>query len=198
MGDPVDVTREKLLGAAHDLLVERRGSEPSVAELCARAGVNVAMVSYCFGGKRALLDALLERTVVGVVSQLDALEALDLSPRETLRRHVGGVIENYLRYPYAVALGERLGDPDGRLAAGFAQPLLAFHTRLLARGEAAGEFRPGIDPALFFASLVGMCEFFFSARTWMEAATGSDVDAPLVARYTDHCAALLLEGVAAP
>jgi TetR/AcrR family transcriptional regulator len=195
VGEPVDVTREKLLSAAHDLLVERRGSEPSVSELCARAGVNVAMVSYCFGGKRALLDALLERTVVGVVTQLDALEGLGLSPRETLRRHIGGVIENYLRYPYAVALGERLGDPDGRLAEGFARPLLAFHTRLLARGEAAGEFRGGLDPALFFASLVGACEFFFSARTWMEAATGSDVDAALVARYTEHCAALLLDGV---
>lgn len=195
MGEPVDVTRAKLLDAAHDLLVERRGTEPSVAELCARAGVNVAMVSYCFGGKRQLLDAVLDRTVVGVVAQLDALEALGLTPVETLRRHVAGVIQNYLHYPYAVALGERLGDPDGRLAAAFAQPLLAFHTRLLERGAATGDFRAGVDPALFFATLVGMCEFFFSARTWMAAATGSDVDAALVARFTTHCEALVLTGL---
>jgi len=194
---PAQVTREKLLQATHELLVERRAVEPPVSEICARAGVNVAMVSYCFGGKAQLLDALLERTVADVVVELERLTAQDLGPVETLRRHVAGVIANYVRYPYTVALGERLGDPDGRTAETFARPLLAFHARLLQAGAASGDFRTGIDPPFFFSSLVGMCEFFFSARTWVEGATGHPIDADVVARFTEHTTALLLEGLSA-
>ncbi|WP_372790998.1 TetR family transcriptional regulator [Paraconexibacter sp.] len=195
MARSADLTAEKLLQAAHELLVERPGNEPSVSEICARAGVNVAMVSYCFGGKTQLLDALLARTVADVVVQLDRLTALDLGPAETLRRHVAGVITNYVRYPYAVALGERLGDPDGRMAESFARPLLDFHRRLLAAGEESGDFRPGVDPTFFFSTLVGACEFLFSARTWVEGATGQPIDAGLVARFTEHTAGLLLDGL---
>ncbi len=196
MSRSADVTRERLLEAAHALLVERRGSEPSVSEICARADVNVAMVSYCFGGKTHLLDALLERTVQDVVVQLDRLGALDLTPEETLRRHIAGVIANYVRYPYAVALGERLGDRDGRLGDTFARPLLDFYRRVLAEGEAGGAFRPGLDPTFFFSSVVGACEFLFSARTWVESATGQPVeDAAVVARFTEHTTALLLQGI---
>src|SRR5206468_12828538 len=39
-----DATRERLLGAAHELLRERVGGPVSVNEICERAGANVAMV----------------------------------------------------------------------------------------------------------------------------------------------------------
>lgn len=192
-----DITRAQLVQAAHELFVEGRGTEPSVSEICARAGVNVAMVSYCFGGKAQLLDALLVRTTSGVTAELDQLAAAPLSPREKLRRHVGGVIANYVRYPYVVALGERLGDPDGRMGELFGRPLLAFYRDLIDEGVAAGELRP-VDPAFLFASIVGMCEFLFSARTWVEGATGRPVDEAQVRRFTEHTAELLLDGIGAP
>ena len=190
-----DITREKLLESAHQLLVERRGVEPPVSEICARAGVNVALVSYHFGGKAGLLDALLERTTTDVIAELGRLSALDLPPREKLRRHVAGVIANYVKYPYAVQLGERLGDPQGRMAELFAQPLLAFYRELLREGVASGDFRR-TDPAFLFSSVVGMCEFLFSARTWVEGATGKPVDEAMVRRFTKHTADLLLDGLA--
>src|SRR5450631_678403 len=58
-----DATREKLLAATHELLRERVGGPVSVNEICARAGANVAMVKYCFGGKDAMIAALIERIV---------------------------------------------------------------------------------------------------------------------------------------
>ena len=50
-----ELTAEKLLQATHELMLEHGGVEPSVSQLCERAGVQVAMVSYCFGGKTQLL-----------------------------------------------------------------------------------------------------------------------------------------------
>src|SRR5262245_41126292 len=72
-----DATRERLLAAAHELLVERSGADVSVGDICARAGVNVAMVKYCFGSKDGLLQELLDRITAGFahdVSRLDELE----------------------------------------------------------------------------------------------------------------------------
>src|SRR3954465_5038739 len=93
------VTREKLLTAAHDLPVEQpRGA--SVSEVCSRAQVNVAMVKYCFGSKDEMLDALLEQVLAGLAHDVERLEAVDLDPEVKPRRHVAGIVRNYVRYPY--------------------------------------------------------------------------------------------------
>ena len=47
-------TREQLLAAGADLFAEKGYSDALVAEICDRAGANVAAVNYHFGGKEAL------------------------------------------------------------------------------------------------------------------------------------------------
>jgi AcrR family transcriptional regulator len=190
-----ELTAEKLLQATHELMLEHGGVEPSVSQLCERAGVQVAMVSYCFGGKAQLLETLLERAVEDVVAQLGRLAAADMAPEQKLRRHVAGVIRNFVRYPYAQRLSQTLaaGAPAvAGMAEGFARPLLAFHEQLLADGVRAGAFRP-VDPTLFFFSLVGACEFLFAGQAWLE----EPIDEPLIERFTDHTTELVLRGLAA-
>lgn len=188
-----ELTAEKLLQATHELMLEHGGVEPSVSQLCERAGVQVAMVSYCFGGKTQLLQALLDRAVEDVVAQLGRLGAADLPPEEKLRRHVAGVIRNFVRYPYAQRLSQTLaaGDPAvARTAGQFARPLLQFHAELLADGVRAGAFRP-MDPTLFFFSLVGACEFLFAAQSWLD----EPIDERLIERFTEHTTELVLRGI---
>jgi TetR/AcrR family transcriptional regulator len=189
-----ELTAERLLQATHELMLEQGGVEPSVSQLCERAGVQVAMVSYCFGGKAQLLQALLERAVEDVVAQLERLAAADMPPDEKLRRHVTGVIRNFVRYPYAQRLSQTLA-AGGPAVAGigerFARPLLEFHRQLLSDGERAGVFRE-IDPTLFFFSLVGACEFLFAAQGWLE----EPIDEPLIERFTTHTTELVLRGLA--
>ena len=67
---PALQTREALLKAAHELLSERGGGAVSVSDIAGRAGVNVAMVKYCFGSKDGLLDALLERVLTGLAGEI--------------------------------------------------------------------------------------------------------------------------------
>lgn len=194
-----ELTREKLLQATHELLCENSGAEPSVSQICQRAGVQVAMVSYCFGGKAGLFEALIDRTMTGVLAELDRLAALDLPPEEKLRLHIAALIRNYVRFPYANQLSERLAAGDRvttRIAGLLARPMLEFYTELLEQGRAAGEFRR-IDPALFSFSLVGMCEFLFAAPNWLEHAIGKPVDDELIERFTDHTVALVMDGIAA-
>lgn len=197
-----EATGEKLLQAAHELLLDRAGQIASVSEICARAEVNVAMVKYCFGSKDGLLDALLERVLEGLSDEIERLAALDIPPSEKLRRHVAGIVRNYLRYPYVNRLmGERLlaAEPDAveAIARSFALPARDWYAELLAEGRAEEGWRE-LDPTLFFFSVVGLCEFLFSARPLLERGFGATLDADLVEAYITHVTALVQGGIVAP
>ena len=194
-----DITAEKLLVAAHELMVERAGQGASVSEICGRAQVNVAMVKYCFGSKDGLLDALLDRALRQLAAELERLSAAELAPEGKLRRHVGEIVRNYVRYPYVNRLmNERLlsADPDAvdRISQSFARPARDFYASLVAEGRVAGAWRD-LDPTLFFFSVVGLCEFLFSARPLLERAFDETMDADLVERYSAQVADLVVGGV---
>lgn len=71
-------TKERLLDAAEHLFAERGISRTSLRDLTAEAGANLASVSYHFGGKDSLLDAIFERRVGPVNRQrLHLLEAFE-------------------------------------------------------------------------------------------------------------------------
>jgi AcrR family transcriptional regulator len=195
-----DVTREKLLRAAHQLLAER-ASGASVSEICARAEVNVAMIRYCFGSKDGLLDALLERVLVRLTGEVERLAALDVPPSEKLRRHVSEIVRNYVRYPYVNRLmNERLlsaGDGSEAveaIARSFALPARDWYAQLLADGRREEGWRE-LDPTLFFFSVVGLCEFLFSARPLLERGFGQRLDPALVEAYSAHVTGLVTAGV---
>jgi TetR/AcrR family transcriptional regulator len=197
-----DVTRERLLHAAHDLFYERMGSPPSVSEICARAEVNVAMVKYCFGSKDGLLDALLERVLSHLTGEIEHLAEIELPPREKLRRHVAEIVRNYVRYPYVNRLmSERLlsMEPDAvdRLADSFAVPARDWYATLLKDGRRTEGWRP-IDPTLFFFSVVGVCEFLFAGRALLDRGFAKRMDADLVERFAEHATELVISGVSQP
>ena len=199
---PASHTADKLLQAAHDLLVERSGQSASVAEICARAEVNVAMVKYCFGSKDGLLDAVLERALRQLAGELQRLADADLTPEVKLRRHVAEVVRNYVRVPYVNRLmNERLlaAEPDAvdRISASFAMPARDWYAELLAAGQAQERWR-SIDPTLFFFAVIGLCEFLFSAQPLLERGFGASVDADLIERFSGEVAELVIAGVRGP
>ena len=194
-----EITADKLLRAAHDLFVERADHAATVSEICSRAEVNVAMVKYCFGNKDGLLDALLERVLSGLTAEIERLSALDLPPDEKLRRHVGQIVRNYVRFPYVNRLmNGRLmnADPDAvdRISRSFAIPARAWYEQLLADGEREQGW-PARDPTLFFFSVVGLCEFLFAARPLLERSFERELDADVVDAFADHVSALVMDGV---
>lgn len=188
-----DATREKLLQATHELLVERAGAEPTVSQICERAGVPVGMVSYCFGGKTQMLEALVLRLRDGVKAELDRLSAVDLEPEEKLRRNVRAMVLNFVRFPYGSQLSERLraGRSHGeQIASIFGDAMVAFYSELLGEAVREGVFRE-VDPRLLFVSIAGMSEYLAAARRLFAEAP----DDELVERFTDHTIELLLNGI---
>lgn len=193
-------SRDALLRAAHDMLVDSRGLPVPLSAICKRAGVDVAMVHYHFENRVGLITALFERLCAAWGSDLERLLELDVSPRKKLEIHISQIIRNYRRYPYATRVMTELISSSKRglarrLQSTFFRPLVQFHERLIAQGLAAREFR-AIDPMLFFFSVVGLCEFFFAAHPVLAAGVKiGAIDESMEAAFIEHTTALVLNGV---
>lgn len=195
-----DATREKLLAATHELLVERGGGHVSVNDICIRAGANVAMVKYCFGNKDGLMQALIDRITGRFVEQLKRLDELNLGPAERLTLHVEGIVTNFVRFPYInrlVNLQLFATDTDSvsHFARNYALPMRDWYARVLSEGAKSGEFRP-VDPVLFFFTVIGMAEFFFTGQPLMRGAFNrGELSQATIKSFSRHTAEMLLHGV---
>jgi AcrR family transcriptional regulator len=195
-----NTTAERLLGAASELMIERKSIEVSLSDIAQKSGVNAALVKYHFGNKDGLLLALLARDAATEMTNLEYLMAQLISPTAKMKLHIAGIIKAYHQFPYMnrlihFLLHESSAEAADEVSKFFVGPLLDFHRRLLAQGVAAGEFR-AIDPVLFYTSLIGACDHLFFGRHAMTRAAGVGPVTDAVCRdYVAHMEALIFGGM---
>ncbi len=188
-GKPPANSKDRLVAAARELMIERNAVDFSLQDVAARSGLNSALVKYHFGNKDGLLLAILERDAGHAVVQMQRLAALDISATAKLEAHIKGVIETYYRFPYLnrlihLTMHERGEEEAGQVAKFFVEPLVAFQRELLDKGVASGEFKQ-VDPIFFYHAVIGACEHLFSSRLAMRRVFGAgDIDDDLCRRYT--------------
>ena len=87
-------TRGKLLAAAGEIFAEKGFRDATIAEICLRAGTNVAAVNYHFGSKEALyIEAWRQAFAQSVQAHPpDGGVAADAPPEERLRGHVTALL----------------------------------------------------------------------------------------------------------
>jgi len=125
-------TKERILDAAEQLLVEHGFGGTSIRGIASAAGVNLASINYHFGSKEALIQAVFERRVGPVNEErLRLLDQLEQSASDG-PLPVAGITEAFV-HP---ALGlRRLDDSQRRVL----QCLLG-HTISLPSGKARDAF----------------------------------------------------------
>jgi len=195
--------RELLLDAASAVMSERQTIDVPLSDIAARAEVNVALVSYYFGGKDGLLLALAKRDAAKALGELDRLLSLNISPAEKLRRHLAGVIRTFFRYPYLyrllAALMRDSSEENAReITTFFAEPLARTAKEVMEAGIADGTIRP-VDPELFYMAALGACEQIFANRSILKFVHGvEEIDEALQRRYADVVLEVLMHGYLAP
>jgi TetR/AcrR family transcriptional regulator len=174
----------------------------SLSELSLRSGLNSALVKYYFGNKAGLMKALLDRDMADIVHSVDALMAKDMDPEARLRRHIGAVVDTYFKTPYLNRLLMRLvRDSDAgeaqRIADSYLSPLSRAYDKLIADGVSQGLFRD-VDPQLFYFTLTGAADRFFSARLVLRHCFDRDtLTEELRDRYRAHCTEFIMAGILA-
>lgn len=161
-------SRDVLLTAASDLMIELGTPDVSLHAIARKAGVTAPLVKYYFGSKEGLLVALVERDTARSLAQLEGLNAMALDPLAKLKIHITGIVRTYSRYPYLVGLLNHLlretqGEASERIKASFVTPLIDAQRRIVEEGVAAGQLR-AIDPDQLYFIIVGACQYLFSSR----------------------------------
>ena len=195
--------RTLLLDTASAIMRSGDIDDVSLSELSRRSGLNSALVKYYFGNKAGLLRALIDREWSVRVEAMKVLLERDYDPETKLRIHMAGVVENFFRTPYTHRLLLRLIRESApaeaqRLAGSYLKPMFAAYEALIAEGVAAGVFRP-VDPQLFYFTVIGAADRFFTAQLAMRYCSDTDVlDAALRDRYRAHLNDFVVAGILLP
>ena len=201
-GEETPGARELLLQTASDIMREGDIVDISLSELSLRSGLNSALVKYYFGNKAGLMRALLDRDMAGIVQAVDALMAKDMPPEQRLRRHIGAVVDTYFKTPYLNRLLMRLvresdDDEARRIADSYLTPLSRAYDKLIADGVKQGVFRK-VDPQLFYFTVTGAADRFFSARLVLKHCFDTDtLTEELRDRYREHTVDIIMAGILA-
>lgn len=195
--------REQLLATSSAIMREGDIVDISLSELSLRSGLNSALVKYYFGNKAGLMMALLDRDMKDIVDSVDALLHKDWDPETRLRHHIGKVVDTFYKTPYLNRLLMRMvrdsdDDEAQRIADSYLAPLHRAYDKLIEDGVRLGVFRD-VDPQLFYFTLTGAADRFFSARLVLKHCFDRDtLTEELRDRYRAHCIDFIMAGILAP
>jgi len=191
-------TREFLVQAASDLMIEKGGVRISLSEIAGRTRLSPAVVRYHFGDKDGLLLALLEREA----KTMDGLRALadeELPAAIKLRLHIGGLVDRIFRAPYLNQLLRMMqqegGEKASRVTELFIKPISEFQRTLLEQGQREGTFR-AVSPIEFYFTINGACALFFNDRETLRDVFGvSAITEELKTNFARSLTSIVLKGV---
>jgi AcrR family transcriptional regulator len=192
--------RDQLIAAASQIMRDGDTIDLSLSELSMRAGLNSALVKYYFGNKNGLMLALLDRDMGNIVHGLEALVAKDMAPEEKLRHHIGKVIDTYYAFPYLNRLLMRMVRDSApveaaRIAELYLRPISKAYDELINEGVKAGKFRK-IDPQLFYFTVTGAADRFYSSRLVMRHCYNQDdFNETMRDNYREHTIELIMRGI---
>jgi len=160
-----EANRARIIQAAMDEFAARGFKGASMDAIAARTHTTRALINYYFGGKEQIYLAVLEH-VYAEIRQAESLLDLDhLAPVDAIRRIVEFTFNYYLDHEGFVRLVVAENQVKGRhLKKSMAmrtlnRSIIDTLARVIARGQAQGLFRPGLDPVEVHMSIAALGMF---------------------------------------
>lgn len=195
-------TRSRLLDAACDVFWEKGFRDAKVAEICRRAGTNVAAVNYYFGSKDALYTAAWQQAFEKSIVP-EPPETPDATPEDRLRHKVNIFVRKFCT-PGATGQFTRLylmelANPTGLIDDSWRKTIEPRRQQMLAIvRDIAG---PGVsEETVRFCelSLVNQCRALLMLRTSdLEYVMDQNVSPELIQKLADHITRFSIAGIRA-
>lgn len=208
MGKDVNITKKeicadkptvnRIIEAAIPLFATKGLAAVSVKELADAAGVNIALISYYFGGKDNLYAFVLENQLSILREAIDAISKEEISAVKKLRCFADILLVTNKKNPYI----DRLFFTEVFNPTNYFDNLVksaARHTHLFLQGciedaQSNGEFRADIDSGLAAISLLKILNLCFTAQDLFKELMPSKQD--IAAEYMSQAIEIYLTGVA--
>ena len=198
-------TRDRLLFAARQLFAERGFASASVRAITHAAKANLGAVTYHFGSKDRLRDAVLDRLFGEMGDRLTAAARTPGPARERLARIVQSIFGFFAANPDAPRLLTHIVATSGGVPgnAVFPPEIVAHQRRVLQaitevvrEGVAAAELR-AVDPLLVAFSIMSQSVWFAIVRHQIAAMSGVPFDRPEMASTVErHITEVVTRGLA--
>lgn len=201
-GESAEDVRRRLVAVARELFATRGFGEVGIRELARAANVTPGMISYYFGDKQGLYEAMLASVfeeMLARVRELAAEHAPGTRPLEALIRLYTATIASQPWLPALVLREIVTGDSAARarFVERFASRVGTLVPGLIAGEIAAGDLRADLDPRLAMLSLFGMCVFPFLAHPIAGKVLGYELDGAFAERLIAHTTRLFFDGTRA-
>ena len=157
--------RESIVAAAIDEFAARGFKGASMDAIAARTNTTRALINYYFGSKEKLYIAVLERVYAEIREAEAGLDLDHLAPDDAMRRIVEFTYGYYLTHEGFVRLVVAENQARGRhlrkskAMRTLNRPIIDRLARVLERGQAAGLFRPDVDPVELHKSIAALGMF---------------------------------------
>jgi AcrR family transcriptional regulator len=170
----------------------------SVRDIANAATVNVAMISYYFGSKEKLMEAVFEQKTYKMRLKVENLIQDDkMSNYQKVSVLIDDYVDKFLSQPqfHKLMLREQLDDKPGGVS-GMILELkkknFATIKKLIQEGQKAGEFRKHVDVALMMATMVGtvsqmiISDRFYKETSNMEKMGGDEYNMYMKKKLSTH------------
>jgi len=196
--------RERLLDAATELAVEHGFEASGLREIAARAAVSSAMISYYFGDRQGLYEAMFQRAFDRVGERVQALiKDPSRSGGDRLDELVRIQVEAIAADPWLpqLIMREVLARAESPSRAHFAKSVgggpLMLMVRWLEEEQQRGVLRSDFDPRMMAITLASLSVFPFLMLPIVGDEIGLELDESFPARLIEHNQKFLAHGLRA-
>lgn len=192
-------TPAALLDAAEAVFAERGFEGASVREITRRAGANLGAITYHFGSKAKLFNAVMLRAQTGLLAAVEAAAASPGTPLERLETIVRAhftFLSSQPRFRRLILQVLLLDTSFPEPAADMLRKGMGIVASVVAEGQASGQIRPG-DPRLLALAVMSQPLMLNVIRPILRRGPGIDLDNPAVQTVLlDNAIQFIRRGVA--
>ncbi|MBS1587137.1 MAG: TetR/AcrR family transcriptional regulator [Bacteroidetes bacterium] len=160
----------QIIDTAERLFAAKGFEGTSVRDIAQEAGINIAMISYYFGSKEKLIEAIFAyRISYTRLTIFSVINDNDISATEKMEKIVDSYIDKMMKNQcfYRLMAQERsILDIHNisELIYESKSKNMEMIKKLIAEGQKRGEFRKNIDTALLMATMIGTSNHFIVSQ----------------------------------
>ena len=161
--------REKLIRAAMELFADYGYDKVSIRQLAAAAGVNSSMISYYFGGKSGLYEAVIKELLQNFDGFVGSISSSVIDPREGLKLYVQTISRVFCKYPpsFVKLVYREILNPSEifeKVVVARFKKTLGELLSLIERGKQQGIFRSSLENEKIMLVFISTINFYYLCR----------------------------------